>query len=61
MKRLPLALLLAIFFIFLALNVSIRQAVLFLVGIGMGAALAVQDLASQRDGATCLNQEIQGE
>lgn len=40
MKRLPLALLLAVFFVFLALNVSIRQAVLFLVGIGMGAALA---------------------
>jgi uncharacterized membrane protein YedE/YeeE len=40
MTRLPLAALMAAFFIFLALQVSIRQAVLFLVGIGMGAALA---------------------
>jgi len=40
MKRLPLAALMAAFFVFLALQVSIRQAVLFLVGIGMGAALA---------------------
>ena len=40
MKRLPLATLLAAFFIFLALSVSIRQAVLMLVGVGMGAALA---------------------
>ena len=40
MKRLPLAALLAAFFIFLALSVSIRQAVLMLVGVGMGAALA---------------------
>ena len=36
MKRLPLAALLAAFFIFLALSVSIRQAVLMLVGVGMG-------------------------
>lgn len=40
MKRLPLAAALAAFFILLAWSVSIRQAVLFLVGIGMGAALA---------------------
>ena len=40
MKRLPLALVLSAFFIFLALEVSIRQAVLMLVGVGMGAALA---------------------
>ena len=40
MKRLPLAALLAAFFIILALSVSIRQAVLMLVGVGMGAALA---------------------
>ena len=40
MKRLHLAALLAAFFIFLALSVSIRQAVLMLVGVGMGAALA---------------------
>jgi uncharacterized membrane protein YedE/YeeE len=40
MKRLPLAALLAAFFVFLALAVSIRQAVLMLVGVGMGAALA---------------------
>jgi hypothetical protein len=40
MKRLPLAAALAAFFIFLVLSVSVRQAVLFLVGTGMGAALA---------------------
>jgi uncharacterized membrane protein YedE/YeeE len=40
MKRLPLTALLAAFFLFLALAVSIRQAVLMLVGLGMGAALA---------------------
>ncbi|NLY27369.1 MAG: YeeE/YedE family protein [Alcaligenaceae bacterium] len=40
MKRLPLAAVIAAFFAFLALSVSIRQAVLFLVGTGMGAALA---------------------
>jgi len=40
MKRLPLAALLAAFFVFLALSVSIRQAVLMLVGVGIGAALA---------------------
>jgi hypothetical protein len=40
MKRLPLSALLAAFFLFLALAVSIRQAVLMLVGVGMGAALA---------------------
>ena len=40
MKRFGLAAVMAAFFIFLALSVSIRQAVLFLVGTGMGAALA---------------------
>lgn len=40
MKRLPLAALLAAFFMLLVWNVSVRQAVLFLVGIGMGATLA---------------------
>ena len=40
MKRLPLAALVAAFFIFLVLSVSVRQAVLLLVGMGMGAALA---------------------
>ena len=40
MKRLPLAAALAAFFIFLLMAVSVRQAVLMLVGVGMGAALA---------------------
>src|SRR3954463_8191034 len=40
MKRLPLAAAMAAFFILLAWSVSVRQAVLFLVGIGFGAALA---------------------
>ncbi|MEN9774097.1 MAG: hypothetical protein RL322_1167 [Pseudomonadota bacterium] len=40
MKRLPLAALMVAFFLVVALQVSIRQAVLFVVGIGMGAALA---------------------
>ena len=40
MKRLPLAAILAAFFIFLILEVSVRQSVLLLVGLGMGAALA---------------------
>lgn len=40
MKRLPLAAILAAFFIFLILEVSVRQSVLLLVGVGMGAALA---------------------
>ena len=40
MKRLPLAALVAAFFIFLLFFVSVRQAVLLLVGAGMGAALA---------------------
>ncbi len=40
MKRLPLSFALLAFFVYLALSVSIRQAVLLLVGIGMGAALA---------------------
>lgn len=40
MRRLPLAALMAAFFIFLVMSVSVRQAALFLVGTGMGAALA---------------------
>jgi hypothetical protein len=40
MKRFPLAAILAAFFIFLVLSVSVRQAVLLLVGVGMGATLA---------------------
>jgi len=40
MKRFPLAALVAAFFIFLLFFVSVRQAVLLLVGVGMGAALA---------------------
>ncbi len=40
MKRFPLAAVLAAFFIFLLVSVSVRQAVLLLVGVGMGAALA---------------------
>lgn len=39
-NRLPLAALMAAFLVFLAWSVSVRQALLFLVGIGMGAALA---------------------
>ena len=40
MKRLPLAAALAAFFVLLVWSVSVRQAVLFLVGLGLGAALA---------------------
>jgi hypothetical protein len=40
MKRLPLAVLVAAFFLFLLWSVALRQAVLLLVGIGMGATLA---------------------
>lgn len=40
MKRLPLAALMAAFFVFLLWFVAVRQAALLLVGIGMGAALA---------------------
>lgn len=40
MKRIPLAAVMAAFFVLLILNVSVRQAALFLVGIGMGVALA---------------------
>jgi uncharacterized protein len=40
MKRVPLAAALAAFFILLVWSVSVRQAVLFLVGIGYGAVLA---------------------
>jgi hypothetical protein len=39
-KRIPLAAVLAAFFVFLTLSVSVRQAVLLLVGVGMGMALA---------------------
>ena len=40
MKRLPLAAALAAFFMLLVWSVSVRQAVLFLVGLGLGATLA---------------------
>ncbi len=40
MKRLPLASLMAAFFMLLLWSVSVRQALLFAIGIGMGAALA---------------------
>jgi len=40
MKRFPLAALIAAFFIFLLWTVSVRQALLFTVGIGLGATLA---------------------
>ena len=40
MKRFPLAALVAAFFMFLLFFVSVRQAVLLLVGVGLGAALA---------------------
>ena len=40
MKRLPLAAALAAFAVFLVWSVSARQGLLFLVGIGLGAALA---------------------
>ena len=40
MKRLPLAALLAAFFVWLLWSVSVRQASLFAIGIGLGAVLA---------------------
>ena len=40
MKRFPLAAVMAAFFLFLLWSVAVRQALLFLIGIGMGAALA---------------------
>ncbi|MFW7341984.1 YeeE/YedE thiosulfate transporter family protein [Pollutimonas sp. H1-120] len=40
MKRLPIAAVMAAFFVFLVWFVSVRQAALFLVGIGMGSVLA---------------------
>ena len=40
MKRLPLAAGMVAFFVFLLWSVAVRQAALFLVGIGLGAALA---------------------
>ncbi len=42
MKRLPLAALMAVFFAWLLWTVSVRQAALFAVGIGLGAVLAGQ-------------------
>ncbi|MCU0775573.1 MAG: YeeE/YedE family protein [Ideonella sp.] len=58
MGRLPLAAMMAAFFLFLLFSVSVRQAVLLMVGVGMGAALAGarfgfttgwRDLIEQRD------------
>ncbi len=58
MKRWFLTAILAVFFAFLLLNVYVRQAVLFLVGIGLGATLAAarfgftngwRQLVTQRD------------
>lgn len=40
MKRSPITLAIAVFFIFLILNVSVRQSLLYLIGIGMGATFA---------------------
>lgn len=40
MKRIPLAAVIAAFLVFLAWSVALRQALLFLVGIGLGAVLA---------------------
>ena len=40
MKRLPLAILMALFFGWLLWSVSVRQAALFAVGIGLGGVLA---------------------
>ena len=40
MKRLPLSVLMAVFFGWLLWTVSARQAALFVVGIGLGAVLA---------------------
>jgi uncharacterized membrane protein YedE/YeeE len=40
MKRLPLAALVAAFFLFLVMSVSVRQEALLLVGVGMGSAMA---------------------
>ncbi|MBQ0131901.1 MAG: YeeE/YedE family protein [Comamonas sp.] len=40
MKRLPLAIVMAVFFVWLLWSVSARQAGLFVVGIGLGAVLA---------------------
>ena len=42
MKRLPLSVLMAAFFGWLLWTVSVRQAALFVVGIGLGAILAGQ-------------------
>jgi len=40
MKRFPLAAAMAAFFVFLLWSIGVRQAALFLVGVGLGAALA---------------------
>ena len=40
MKRLPLSICLVAFFVFLLWSVSVRQSLLYLIGIGMGATLA---------------------
>jgi uncharacterized membrane protein YedE/YeeE len=40
MKRFPLSICLIVFFLFLLWNVSVRQSLLYLIGIGMGATLA---------------------
>lgn len=40
MKRLPLGVVLLAFFVFLLWNVSVRQSILYLIGIGMGVTLA---------------------
>ncbi|HUH40771.1 MAG TPA: YeeE/YedE family protein, partial [Castellaniella sp.] len=40
MKRSPLAILVIAFVLFLAWSVALRQALLFMVGVGMGAVLA---------------------
>ena len=42
MKRLPLAVVLAVFFGWLLWSVSVRQAALFVIGLGLGAVLAGQ-------------------
>ena len=42
MKRLPIVAMMAVFFAWMLWSVSMRQALLFLVGIGLGVALAGQ-------------------
>jgi hypothetical protein len=48
MKRLPLSVVLAAFFVFLSLSVSIRQAVLLLVGVGIGRSGPFTAVCGQR-------------